>query len=129
MSPSSLPSLLSEPKSLPSFIAFEPQCLPLSFPSWPLGCAAFRLSHSVSAKMGLVVLPRWLPHCIVFEPRFAVSVHSARAKRKMGSTAFVWCAWDRICVGTGHTARSETQSWGVIATFYFLSFSPSHSCF
>lgn len=106
MSPLSLPSLPSELKFIPSFIAFEPQCLPPSFPSWLLSCTAFR-PCSVFPKMGWVAPPRWFPHYILPEQWFAVSVHSVR-DRKTESTKFVWSVWDRICVGTG------THSWEVI---------------
>lgn len=57
MSSSFLPLLASEPSCVSPPIAF-------------------------STKMGLVALPRWLPHCTVPEPRFAVSVHSVRANRE-----------------------------------------------
>lgn len=40
--PLSLSSPSSEPKFIPSFVAFGPQCLPLSFPSWLLSRAAIR---------------------------------------------------------------------------------------
>ena len=85
MSNFSLPTLLSEPRCLPSFIVFEQQCLPLSFPSWPLSRAALGLSWSFSQVGPLVALPRWLPHSSW--ANFAFSVHSVRAKKK-----------DRVCL-------------------------------
>ena len=114
LSPSSLPSPLCEPTRLPSFIMFEPQCLPLSFPSWlpwP-GC-------SVSAKTGLIVaLPTWLPHCTAFRAKDCRFRSFSRGQKKDGvTTAFVWCAWDRICVGTG---TRQGQRHGA------ATFSPPH---
>lgn len=91
MPPLSLSSPSSEPKFIPSFVAFEPQCLPLSFPSWLLSC-----DSSLQCFSSL----RWFPHCILPEPWFAVSVHSVRDRRTK-STTFVWCVWARICVELG----------------------------
>lgn len=34
--------------------------------------------QSITAKTGLVALPRWLPHSLLPQPWFAVSVHSVR---------------------------------------------------